>query len=403
MSSVFGSNLNDIRMKNRALILKLVATENRVSRVDLSRKTGLTKTTASKIVSDLIDEGIICETHVDTVENSVGRKPIYLGISKRSPLVCGLLIKRGLCSAIIADYKGNILSHQDYEYNYNLTSDRLVEILLELYSKLVTPPNRKVIAIGISSVGPIDTTLNQLANPPNFYGISNLPLPEILSRETGLPAFIINDANAGALAENVYGRAKGKGNLIYVHIMGGIGAGYILKNQIYDGTSGKSGEIGHTSINFSGPFCACGNVGCLEMYANMENVNSKINHMKQIYNVRSILPDTGKPYTWREVVDAAEASDFYAISALDEFCNYLSYALANAINLMDIQHVIVGYDSSPKETTVKKMLYKKLNSRTLTANHQEVSVEKSVFGGNAPLLGAVALITAQLFNGIWEF
>ena len=240
-------------------------------------------------------------------------------------------------------------------------------------------------------------------NPPIFYGITDLPLPETISRETGLPSYIINDASAGALAENIYGRTKNREDILYVHIMGGIGVGYILKHQVYDGTSGKSGEIGHTSINFAGPLCDCGNAGCLEVYANIENINAKINDMKEIYNVSSSLPASDKPYTFSEVINAAENSDIYAISALDDFCGYLSQALTNTINLFDIHHIIVGYDSYQSETIIEKILYEKLNSNIASAKHRHISVEKSIYGGSAPLIGSIALVTSKLFDGIWVF
>ena len=403
MSDIMGSNLRDIRLKNRAVILELVVTEKQVSRVDLSRKTGLTKTTAGKVVSDLIDENIICETQTDVSDNGLGRKPVYLDISPCSPCVCGMLIKRGLFSVIFADYKGVILAREDYKYNHSITADSLVEILLRLYSKLKSVCDRKIVAVGISAIGPIDVVKQQLANPPDFFGISNLQLPKIITNKIGLPTSIIHDANAGALAEKVYGNPSRPDDFIYVHIMGGIGIGYILKNQIYNGTSGMSGEIGHTSINFDGPLCHCGNTGCLEMYANMNKVNEKIRYMKKIYPACSILPESESPYTWREVVDAAEKSDFFALSALDEFCGYVSQALANVINLLDINHVIVGYDSSPEERTIVKIISEKLNSQMGIANNHTISVEKSVFGGDAPLIGSVALITNKFFEGEWEF
>jgi len=402
MPNLLGSNLRDVRMRNRALILKLVATKRMISRADLSRRMGLTKTTAGIVVSDLIDEGIICETQIDSAEITMGRKPIYLDISPNSPCVCGMLIKRGLLSVIFADYKGTILVRRDHEYSRDISSAKLVDTLLELYDKLKSTWERKIIAVGISAIGPVDIVKQQLANPPNFHGISNLPLPKIISDETGLPAFIIHDAGAGALAEKIYGKAEDYQNFIYIHMIEGIGAGYILNNKVYNGVSGKSGEIGHTSINFSGPLCYCGNNGCLEMYANVETLNAKIRHLRKIYPAHTVLADKAN-YSWREIIDAADMSDFLAISALDEFCGYVAQALANAVNLFDIDRIIIGYDSSPNDAVIANILSEMLNSNERSANYRKITIEKSTFCGDAPLIGSVALITDRLFNGDWEF
>jgi len=395
-----GSNLSDIKSQNRALILKLISTEPLVSRSDLSRITGLTKTTASNIVSDLIEENIICEqtsNPTDTIGN-VGRKPIFLDISKKAPCICGMLIKRGLCTAVLADFKGHIFARKDYEYNTNITSDELISILLQLFQHLKLNSNRKILAIGISSIGPVDIVTQEIVNPPNFYGIKNLPLSDIISKSTSLPAYIINDANAGALAEKIYGKVKNIENFIYLHIMNGIGAGYILQDKIYNGDVGQCGEIGHTSINFAGPVCDCGNTGCLELYANLKNMNQKIINLKKVYKKPSILSEGQSQYTWKQIIEAANASDFFATAALDEFCDYLSYALANAINLLDINHIIVGYDSKSNEDTIENMLSAKLNSSVLAAKNRNVIVTKSQFNGNAPLIGSIALITDKIFN-----
>lgn len=395
-----GTNLSDVKSQNRALILKLIATERFVSRSDLSRITGLTKTTSSKIVSELISEGIIHET-TDTsieIENTVGRKPTFLDISPNSPCVCGMLIKRGLCSVILADYKCRILYRENYQYDEKLTGNKLVDILIGMFERMKAHQTREIIAIGIASVGPVNIAEQKIANPPNFYGINNLPIAQIIREKTGLPTFIMSDAGAGALAEKIYGKGKRLDNFIYLHIMNGIGSGYILKNNIYSGDMGQSGEIGHTSINFSGPICDCGNIGCLELYANIQNMNKKIASLKKVYQKASILPENKTEYTWVEIIDAANQQDFFAISALDEFCEYVSYALVNTINLLDISHILVGYDSSFPGDIFESMLSVKLNAHVLVTKSRSILIEKSGFNGDAPLMGTIALLTDKIFN-----
>lgn len=403
MSNLLGSNPQDVRSRNRSVILELIAIEKQVSRAAISQKTGLTKTTVGNVVSGLIQENIICETEADTNGFNMGRKPIYLEISPRSPCICGMLVKRGLLAVVFADFGGNILARLDYPFDHSINAEKLVEILMNLYHELKSSWTRDIIAVGIATIGPVDLIKNQLANPNNFHGISNLPLPEIITRETGLPAYLIHDANAGALAEKVYGGGREYQDFIYMQTFEGIGAGYVLNNLIYNGVSGKSGEIGHTSINFSGPICFCGNVGCLEIYANIEKINAKIRQLKSIYSVPSKLPEQTDFYRWIQVLEAAQSSDFYALSALDEFCEYLSYALANVIALFDIQHIIMEYDAPANEAIVTKILADKLNASMRTANNHIITVEKSVFGGNAPLIGTVALITNKFFNGDLKF
>ena len=395
-----GANLNDIKYKNRALILRLIATEPPLSRADLARKTGLTKTTSSKIVSDLMEEGIICERESVGYEASgAGRKPIFLDISDHSPCICGVWVCPNRCTVILADLKGNIFSQKSSDINSNISAVELQNTLFQLYDDTTRTCRRRIFAIGISSIGQIDMIRSTLVKSPRFSRIFNMPLADLFHQKTQLPVFIINDANAGALAEKVYGNGKLLENYIYLHIANGIGSGYILDNRIYNGDTGQNGEIGHTSINFSGSQCDCGNVGCLELYANLDNLNKRIKKIMEIHDTRTLLPKTQKYYSWSQIIDAANNDDFSAIAGLEDFCNYLSFALANAINLMDMNHILVGYDSETSGSILEDILVRKLDEKALVAKNRPIIVQKSMFRGNSPLIGSIALITDKIFRG----
>lgn len=389
------------KYQNQIRLLELISTTPTLSRADLSRMTGLTKTTISKLILDLLSAGYVEELEAPSADTaaSLGRKPVLLDISANSPTICGMLIKRGLCSVILADLKGHILVQSSRRFS-SLTSEELIAILMELYHEVTADFSRSILAVGISSVGPVDIVAQRILNPPFFYGITNLDLPKIIAQRTDLPVFLLNDANAGALAEKLYGNGKTCGNFIYLHIMNGIGTGYILDGHIYNGDSGQSGEIGHTSINFSGPLCDCGNRGCLDLYANMTNLNKKIEELKQVYTGRSLLPKLrpGEEYTWEQIVTLADRCDPIAFAALDDFCEYVSFALTNTVNLLDVNHILVGYDAAPEVQVVEALLEKKLNARCLAHKQRQLKVKKSFFGGEAPLIGSIALVSDKIFH-----
>ena len=400
MPTLHGTNLTNVKEKNRALALRLISTGQSVSRANLARSMHLTKTTLGNIVSDLIASDIIKEYTYSSSEadSSLGRKPIILDLSPNSPLIMGMLIKRNLLSGILADLKGCIIDQKDFKYD-SMDKDTLIETLVQLFEQLRKGQSRKIIAIGISSIGPVDTKAQKLTTPVNFWGIQNLPLPEIIRERTGLPAYIIHDSSAGALAEKIYGSHTYSDNLLYLHIMNGVGAGYIFQGNIYDGDFGQSGELGHTSINFAGPSCNCGNRGCLELYANIENMNRHIQELRMIYKGPTLLSGERDFYSWSDIITAASAMDFLAMAALDEFCGYLAYAVRNAIHLLDVSHIIVGYDSPVETTVVEDTLTTKLNSGPQSNTGHIIEIVKSSFGGQAPLIGSIAVVTDKIFNG----
>ncbi len=400
MPTLHGTNLTNVKEKNRALALRLISTGQSVSRANLARSMHLTKTTLGNIVSDLIASDIIKEYTYSSSEadSSLGRKPIILDLSPNSPLIMGMLIKRNLLSGILADLKGRIIDQKDFKYD-SMDKDTLIETLVQLFEQLRKGQSRKIIAIGISSIGPVDTKAQKLTTPVNFWGIQNLPLPEIIRERTGLPAYIIHDSSAGALAEKIYVSHTYSDNLLYLHIMNGVGAGYIFQGNIYDGDFGQSGELGHTSINFAGPSCNCGNRGCLELYANIENMNRHIQELRMIYKGPTLLSGERDFYSWSDIITAASAMDFLAMAALDEFCGYLAYAVRNAIHLLDVSHIIVGYDSPVETTVVEDTLTTKLNSGPQSNTGHIIEIVKSSFGGQAPLIGSIAVVTDKIFNG----
>lgn len=387
-----GFNLNDVKVKNRALILRLVATKYPVSRVELARKTGLTKTTSSKIVADLIYEGFICERQAPMPKFSgAGRKPIVLDIADNAPSVCGMLVKRGFCIVIQSDLKGNIMAESRFDYS-SISAEKLVSNLIQHYRKLQAASCSKMIAVGIASLGPVDIVAQTIANPPNFYGIENLPLSQLIHEQTGLPCYLMNDAKAGALAEKIYGNGRDMENFLYLHIEGGIGSGYVLHNQVFHGDLGQSGELGHTSIDFWGKKCTCGNVGCLELYSNIDMMNRKMRSFSKENEPHC-------DYLWEDILNMADNGSTVAIAALDEFCQYLSYGLVNAVTLMDIHHVIVGYECRTDSHTLERLLSQKLNDRLAAAGRGKIHVKRSFFGSSAPLMGSAAAVIDKLFNG----
>lgn len=405
MEKTIGSNSQDIKQKNRILILKMIAINRGISRVDIARITGLSKMTVGNLVTELIEDGFVIEQTytelkkrnlVDSAGSTSGRKPIMLILSPQSPCICGMLIKRKLCQVILGDIGGNIIEQISYDYTTLADGNTLIDMLYSGFKEISVRTDRKIIAVSIASLGPVDSSNGIILNPPYFYNIENLKIQAILEEKIGLPVFLVNDANAGALAEKLYGIGKHIANFAYLHIMNGIGAGFVFKNDLYNGDTGQSGEIGHTSINFAGPLCDCGNRGCLELYANLDNMRQKIGELKRFYP-KSEISKRVEP-SWKEIVDFANEKDVLAFEALEEFCSYISYALINTLKLLNISSLIIGYDSSNKGYIVEEIVHAKLSESLKAVNFGKIEVHHSLFNGDAPLIGAIAFVADKIFS-----
>lgn len=398
MDNAAGQNKKVVKSQNQRLVLKLVATRPGLSRVDIAKLTGLTKMTVGNIVGELIDHDIIQEdASIAADNNSVGRSPIHLRISDRSPCILGISIKRGLYRVVLADLAGTILDKWTYEHDDPIDSGQLVKLLKQGIDHVSLGNRRRLLGAGISCVGPVNHINGVMLNPSNFWNIKDLPLVNIVAEHTGLPTFIVNDGNSGALAEKTYGAGRDVKNFFYLHIMYGIGAGLVLDDHLYNGVYGHSGEIGHVTINFAGPRCGCGNTGCLELYANIGNIRRHISELSPLLPGSAIAQHPSP--TLLDVIDAANTRDDLAIAALDRFCDYLSHAIYNTITLLDLTCVIADYPSRVEGNTLEAILHSKMSNFTHMQQYKALQIIRSGFNGTAPLMGSVALIADMVFQG----
>src|SRR5919108_1261359 len=192
--------------------------------------------------------------------------------------------------------------------------DRLVAAVAEALRKDGTPA-RAVAALGLSLPGPVDPDRGIVISPANLPGFHNVPLNRILTRRTGIPSFLYHDAHLAALGEHRRGAAKGYNELIYMTVSTGVGAGLILRGELYAGAHGIAGEVGHIVVQPGGPRCRCGNYGCVEAVASGTGI---------MHAARLAAPRTPKsalhrlqPPTPGGVARAARAGDALAISILE--------------------------------------------------------------------------------------
>jgi predicted NBD/HSP70 family sugar kinase len=393
-----GSNMTSIKQHNQALVLKLIASNPGLSRIGIARISQLSKMTVSNVVAHLIESDIVEElgkAHSET-SNGSGRNPTILKLSDKSPCICGVSLNREVCHIALGDLSGKVFDDVVYDSSDELTEDRLLGMIADGITQLGKRTSRKIIAIGVSCIGPISSVAGMLLNPTNFHGIEHVPIISFIEKQTGLPAFLLNDSNAGALAEKMYGQGKAIPNFVYLHIRRGIGSGFILENELYSGNNGQSGEIGHSTINFSGSLCECGNTGCLELYANIVSVRLHLDYMAA-FHPKSRIKDVLKP-TIADVINAANKNDMLAVSALGEYCGYLASALVTTMNMLDISYIILDYNALGKGNAFEAILNKKISSLLSPQRSSLVNIVRSTFKGKAPLIGAIALVADKVFK-----
>lgn len=253
--------------------------------------------------------------------------------------------------------------------------------------------------IGIGAPGIVDNDNSTVKNPPNFTDWIEVNLGEVIKKEFYLPVVVENDANAAALGEAKFGAGLDYQNFFFIIWGTGVGGGIILDNNIYRGPFGGAGEIGHTTIDYNGALCNCGNRGCIESYIGQrylsERTRQKLERLPKDAPPSKIIQlvkgNIGliEPYI---ISVAAEQGDPFAKEILSEAGNLLGVAIASILNVLDLRIVVVGGGISAAGVYVFDAITKSVRSRVLTSIKPDVKVIPAKLGNTAGIFGAASLV-----------
>ena len=191
----------------------------------------------------------------------------------------------------------------------------------------------------VASPGPLDARAGIVFDPPNLLGWKEVPLGDMLEAALGVRTLIVNDANAAALGEFHFGAGRGTRNLVYLTISTGIGGGVVVNGSLLDGTTGSGGELGHMTIDWDGPLCPCGNIGCLEALGSGRAIARRYAEMLQIETSR---PPDDRPATARDVADRAAAGERLAREVFDDAMRAVGIGVVNCVNIFNPDVIVLG-------------------------------------------------------------
>lgn len=236
------------------------------------------------------------------------------------------------------------------------------------------------VAASILVPGAVDSSQSVVMGAPNLPSLINVDLKAELKRRLGWPILLENDANGAAMGEMWLGAARGCRDVVSVTLGTGVGGGVILNGELWRGSHGSAGEIGHTTVDpFSGLKCKCGNTGCLELFASATAI---------VRMAREVGIDRLSAV---EVYEAGIRGDERAVSVFKRFGMYLGIGLANLMSLIDPQIIVItggavnGWDLFATE------MYRQVEERAFRATAQQVKIARAECGDDAGLLGAAHL------------
>ena len=375
------------------------------SRADIAESTGLTKATVSSLVTTLIDAGLVVEG--DTVSSHrAGRPAIPLYVAQSSVAALGLEVNVDFFGVRAIDISGRVLTESITRENLRGSSPedvlgQLVRLVVDKVTRLERDGVR-LVGASLALPGIADHPAWPLRLAPNL-GWRDVDVREVLADQVAsLDATIIPESrrllsellverlttdNEANLAARVEIDAHKDSSFIYVSGEVGIGAAIVVKGQVFSGLHGWAGEIGHVAVNPTGPLCACGSAGCLEIYAGKRSLMA--------------AAGLGDRSDGADLVSALARDDAQAVEAIRIAADALGIALANCMNLVDVNHVVLGGDFAPLCEALTPGLMAQLSARVLASRWvgSELSVRASTAGSYPAITGgAMAALDPVMAN-----
>jgi N-acetylglucosamine repressor len=408
-----GRNLKLVKIHNRALVLRIIQQNEMISRKEISRLTGLTPAAITMITNALLGLDLILESGKDTRGGFSGRKQIFLSINREKHKIIAMNLGRSLVQGAVCDLAGNIL-HKSEQYvrliqDNELVVDKLEEKVVRMIHDLIRKFDidaGSLLGISIAAPGPLNAEMGIVRSERSTapFDWRDVHLKESVQREFGVNVFVDNDANISALGESWFGSGVGVSNLVVFMVGTGTGAGVIIDGMLYRGEDDVVSEIGHVTIDFKGPPCRCGNVGCLELYSNFHNI---IDAYASRAGTRGAVPArqlTSKQASARikEIFRWAAADDAVAREVLHEHGRVLSVGAVTLANTFSPEMIIVSANElgDIDLSILLGEIREAVRQRAFSVIANKIKIVGSTLGKDVTLYGGIALVLQDFFSNI---
>jgi predicted NBD/HSP70 family sugar kinase len=393
-------DLNDFRVAtsgtardiNRRIVLNLIRRHQPVSRADLSRHSGLQRSTVSAIAEQLISERWVTEGTASDVPR--GRKPMSLYLNSQRAGIFGINVRPFVTNMALANLDGRFLV-QETMVTPAAPDDFVDSVGRRVQELMAQYPGMAYEGLGVSLPGRIDLSSQRFVFAPNL-GWKRGDLKRRLESATGLSVELENEANVCALSEFWFGRhTDDVRNLIAVAVSEGIGVGMVLNGQLVRGPSGLAGEFGHISIVEDGPKCACGNHGCWEVYASN---TAALRYYSEICSKKrnGSLANAPAVKDFDELTGLVEHGNPQAGEAIDQMAQYLGAGIAMLVTGLAPDLIVVVGEVTRLWERVEPIINEVIRQRSFT--HAST---RMIASGPAPLprlRGIIALVLQKRFG-----
>jgi predicted NBD/HSP70 family sugar kinase len=367
------------RVHNERLVVRTLYDHGPISRAEVARLTGLTRTTVSDVVSTLLDDGVVRE--IGRGASTGGKAPILLEVDEEARLVVGLDLGEEQFAGSLVNLRGDIRRTVELPVA-GRDGDGAVQLVFALLDELLEGVTAPLLGIGIGTPGLVDSPTGTIRRAVNLDW-RDLPLGAIVGERYGVPVNVANDSQAAALAEYTYAGGARVPNLIAIRVGRGVGAGLVLRGALFQGDGSGAGEIGHVVVADDGELCRCGRTGCLETMAGMRAIE------------RDATAAAGRPIDIRALRRALDANEPWAAPIVDRAATPLGHAIAGLIGALDIQRIVLLGPVTELGERWLATVRREAATRALAPLADDVEISIGAFTTNVVVRGASALLVAR--------
>lgn len=372
-----GNSNDHVRRHNLSVVLRLVHQSTGISRAQLTKLTGLNRSTIAALVAELVERRLVIEGEADS-RNQVGRpSPVV----RPDPLAVGIAINPEVDAITVGlvGLGGEVIKRIRYSTDHTPTAREAVNICAVIIEGLrgELDANYRTIGIGVAVPGLVRSHDGLVRLAPHLGWVDE-PLAEMLEDATGYSVVASNDARLGTLAENTFGAGRDLTDFLYLNGgASGIGGGIISGAQTVTGVAGFAGELGHTLVNSSGIRCDCGATGCLETEVRRA----------------PLLKLTGLTNAEADDLEAAliASESPEVIAEVRRQLDHLAVALRNAINIFNPQVILLGGFLGALYATAPGYLDSLVAAQPLRASSEGVRISRASLGRDILMIGAAEL------------
>lgn len=372
-----GGSQSDLRTANQRRIIDALTTRGSLTQAEIARITGLAASTVSNIVSDLISLKLI-----ERKESLGGPHGQRIALVPTAGLVIGIEFGHRHLTIAIANLAHEVVAEKRIDRPLNQQWADDLAFLNKMINKTVEEAGisrEDLLVAGLALPAPIDLQARRISSAEVMTGWAGIDAVDVTEEALGMPVYLDNDANLGAIGEQIWGAAQGIDDLVYLKLSDGIGAGLVLGGNLYRGADGSAGEVGHTTIDEHGAMCRCGNRGCLETVASVPAI------------LQLMRPIFGPDITIREIMSKAREGNTACIRVLEDTGRLVGMSLANLANTVNPRVIVLGGTLAEAGEILINPLRAVLSRYAVRGVAENLEFKTAELGVRSHVFGAVSL------------